>query len=204
MGQAFGRHVPRGQGLTIRSSGPLRRSAVLSCRGQQRPLNSSVRCLDARYSHSSGRPYLFSCAGDCRVLALRSAGRNFTGPGYSRRTFEGKHNQGFVSSGFLVLCDFATDLHCWGQRQPIRRSHSPFQDLAVRQRNLRFICRAHRPNFWALFPNLHSSFSFLLNLRSNFNSGIVRRHLTIRSSGPLRVARGNLPLIVAAATYLRR
>jgi len=30
-------------GLTIRSSGPLRRSAVLSCGGQQRPLNSSVR-----------------------------------------------------------------------------------------------------------------------------------------------------------------
>ena len=28
--------------LTIRSSGPLRRSAVLSCGGQQRPLNSSV------------------------------------------------------------------------------------------------------------------------------------------------------------------
>ena len=29
--------------LTIRSSGPLRRVAVLSCCGQQRPLNSSVR-----------------------------------------------------------------------------------------------------------------------------------------------------------------
>src|ERR1041385_3093740 len=29
--------------LTIRSSGPLRRVAVLSCGGQQRPLNSSVR-----------------------------------------------------------------------------------------------------------------------------------------------------------------
>ena len=30
-------------GLTIRSSGPLRRSALSSCGGQQRPLNSSVR-----------------------------------------------------------------------------------------------------------------------------------------------------------------
>jgi len=29
--------------LTIRSSGPLRRTALLSCRGRQRPLNSSVR-----------------------------------------------------------------------------------------------------------------------------------------------------------------
>ena len=32
--------------LTIRSSGPLRRVAVLSGRGQQRPLNSSVRAHD--------------------------------------------------------------------------------------------------------------------------------------------------------------
>ena len=32
----------RDRGLTIRSSGPLRRVAVLSCRGQQRPLNSGV------------------------------------------------------------------------------------------------------------------------------------------------------------------
>ena len=40
--------------LTIRSSGPLRRSALLSCGGQQRPLNSSVRCHMDRRTFSIG------------------------------------------------------------------------------------------------------------------------------------------------------
>jgi len=36
-------------GRTIRSSGPLRRSAVPSCRGQQRPHNSSVSAMNLKF-----------------------------------------------------------------------------------------------------------------------------------------------------------
>jgi len=39
--------------LTIRSSGPLRRAAVLSGRGQQRPLNSSVRAQNVKPSYAA-------------------------------------------------------------------------------------------------------------------------------------------------------
>ena len=42
-------------GLTIRSSGPLRRAAVLSCGGRQRPLNSSVRHLFGMETTASSR-----------------------------------------------------------------------------------------------------------------------------------------------------
>jgi hypothetical protein len=48
--------------LTIRSSGPLRRVAVLSCGGQQRPLNSSVRPHGARASmQTRGSPVKRNC-----------------------------------------------------------------------------------------------------------------------------------------------
>jgi len=64
--------------LTIRSSGPLRRVAVLSCGGQQRPLNSSVRPqraflvlvapLTALWLRPSSNPHVLRLHGSAGLL----------------------------------------------------------------------------------------------------------------------------------------
>jgi hypothetical protein len=69
--------------LTIRSSGPLRRAVVLSGRGQQRPLNSSVRLFHARFRTSFTSRFVFASAsmrvamhcGSRNLLQTRSARR---------------------------------------------------------------------------------------------------------------------------------
>jgi len=169
--------------LTIRSSGPLRRVALLSCGGQQRPLNSSVRgqgkCASSFFGlgawpYIARRPFRRRCLNRLLRATLVHSARLL-----------GKHSGSFIAVTTrprLLWCPaLATRLH-----HSIFRSHSRAPPITFAARALAPSRRRTPPT--PTLARFQPRPSVASSSKLSMWASSCALPLTIRSSGPLRWA----------------